>query len=271
MQFRLLGPLEISTDDGRPFRLRSPKVRQVLALLLAKTHGVVPVEALIRELWGDHPPRSALTTLQTYVYHARKAFAAEAVGAPGRQLLVTCPPGYRMEVEDHEVDSIMFEQLIERSRRELRNGQDEAAAQHLRQALDMCHGAVLANIPAGDALVAHIVYLEELRLRATELYIETNIRLGRHRELIPELRTLVKEHQLNEWFHGQLITILSLAGRRAEALNAYQDLRGILDSELGLEPSEELKRLQHEVLTSSSVDMFRLVDALPSAAVGQRA
>ncbi|MEU2261242.1 AfsR/SARP family transcriptional regulator [Streptomyces sp. NPDC019645] len=262
MRFSLLGPFEITTDDGKPFALRSPKVRQVLALLLAQPGGVVPVETLIGELWGEHPPRSSLTTLQTYIYHARKAFGREGV-APGRELLVTAPPGYRMDVLDHEVDSIVFEDLVNRGRAELRDGNDEAASRHLRQALSMGRGRVLSNIEVGDVLSAHVAYLEELRLRATELSIETDVRLGRHRELIPELRALVKEHQLNEWFHGQLISILSVSGRRAEALKAYQNLRRILDDELGLEPSDELQRLQYEVLNSSGPEPMRLLRPSP--------
>lgn len=258
MKFRLLGPFEILSDDGKPFALRSPKVRQVLALLLAQPRAVVPVETLMSELWGEHPPRSALTTLQTYVYHARKAFSHESV-APGRDLLVTSPPGYRMDVHDHEVDSIVFEDLINQVRTKLRNRNYEAASRQLRQALTMCRGRVLANIEVGQVLSAHAAYLEELRLRATELSIETDIRLGRSRELVPTLRALVKEHQLNEWFHGQLISILTVSGRRAEALKAYQDLRRILDDELGLEPSDELQRLQHVVLNSPSPDMLDMM------------
>ncbi|MFD7912041.1 BTAD domain-containing putative transcriptional regulator [Streptomyces sp. NPDC059752] len=175
---------------------------------------------------GEHPPRSALTTLQTYLYHARKAFSHESV-APGRDLLVTSPPGYRMDVHDHEVDSIVFEDLV--------------------------------NIEVGQVLSAHAAHLEELRLRATELSIETDIRLGRCRGLVPTLRALVKEHQLNEWFHGQLISILTVSGRRADALKAYQDLRRILDDELGLEPSDELQRLQHVVLNSPSPDTLDMM------------
>ncbi|MEU3977700.1 AfsR/SARP family transcriptional regulator [Streptomyces bacillaris] len=249
MRFSFLGPFEITVDDGRPFTLRSPKVRQVLTLLLVQPNDVVPVETLMKELWGENPPRSSLTTLQTYIYHARKAFAREGASAH-RELLVTSPPGYRMDVQGHEVDGIEFEELVNRGRVEFREGEDERASRHLRKALGMCRGRILANIETGEVLAAHVAYLEELRLRATELAIEAEIRLGRHRELIPELRTLVKEHPLNEWFHAQLISILGVSGRRGEALKAYQDLRGILDDELGLEPSDELQRLQYEVLNS---------------------
>ncbi|MFJ4185094.1 BTAD domain-containing putative transcriptional regulator [Kitasatospora sp. NPDC089509] len=263
MRFSLLGPFEITGDDGRLFALRSPKVRQVLALLLARSGRIVPVESLITELWGDHPPRSAQTTLQTYVYHARKEFVRQCgAGAPG--LLVTSAPGYLMDVADHEVDAVLFEQLIEQGRAHLRDGRPESASRSLRRALEMCRGPILSDISTGDVLAAHVVYLEELRLQATELGIEADIRLGRGREIIPELRSLVKEYQLNEWLHGQLISALGIAGRRAEALAAYQDLRSVLDRELGLEPSVEIQRIHHEVLNSScSIDLLALAGAPP--------
>jgi tetratricopeptide (TPR) repeat protein len=108
----------------------------------------------------------------------------------------------------------------------------------------------LANVPAGRLLEAHVVRLEETRIRALELRIRADIALGRERELIPELRALVVEYPLNEWFHGQLIGALHQAGRRAEALQAYQQVRAILDEELGLAPSPELQQIQHAVLAS---------------------
>ncbi|WP_228993354.1 AfsR/SARP family transcriptional regulator [Streptomyces sp. DH8] len=261
MRFSLLGSFEITTGSGTPCTLRSPKVRQVLALLLARANEVVPVDALIQELWGDSPPRSALTTLQTYVYHARKAFAQEGLTTPTRPLLVTCPPGYRMEVESGELDVALFEERIREARNKLREGDDETALRLLSDALGMWRGRVLADILAGDVLTSHIAYLEELRLRTIELRIETSIRLGHRRELVAELRSLVKDHPLNEWFHGQLISILSLSGRRGEALEAYRNLRQLLNDELGLDPSAELQRLHQEVLNPSqggrSPFMFR--------------
>ena len=69
-----------------------------------------------------------------------------------------------------------------------------------------------------------------------------------HRELIAELRSLTALYPLNEWFHGKLMLALSRAGRRSESLQVYQRLRHTLDEELGLAPSPELQRLQHEVL-----------------------
>ncbi|MEE1929382.1 AfsR/SARP family transcriptional regulator [Streptomyces sp. TRM 70351] len=249
MRFNLIGPFEIVSDNGRTYMPTTPKVRQTLALLLTRPNEIVTSDCLIQELWGERPPRSAITTLQTYIYHARRMFETEGLIAPDRPLLVTHAPGYLIAVEDDEVDIRVFEHLVARAHTELSHGQPGAAAGHLNRALELWRGPALSNIPSGDVLSGHVVHLEEVRIRALELRIEAENQLGRQRESIPQLRRLVNDYPLNEWFHGQLISALGCAGRRAEALQAYQSLRRILHDELGLEPSPELQRLQLQVLS----------------------
>lgn len=194
-----------------------------------------------------------MTTLQTYVYHARRMFVNERLAPTDRQLIVTSPPGYAIRVEDDEVDIRMFERLVARSRTELGEGDSLSALHTVRQALDLWRGPALSNFPAGDVLTGHVVHLEELRIRAFETRIEAEDRLGRHRESIPELRRLINDYPFNEWFHSQLIVALGAAGRRAEALQVYQNVRRVLADELGLEPSPELKQLQIQLLNPSPV------------------
>ncbi|UQX05470.1 AfsR/SARP family transcriptional regulator [Streptomyces sp. RerS4] len=248
MRFNLMGPFEIVAEDGRVCRPVAPKVCQTLALLLTRPNEVVTAESLIRELWGDRPPRSATTTLQTYVYHARRMFESERLDAHGRSLIVTTPPGYSIQVDDAEVDLRVFERLISAARVQLGQGDAVSALSSARKALALWRGPAFSSFVAGDLLKGHLAHLEELRIGAFELVIEAESRLGRHRELLPELRRLIAEYPLNEWFHQQLIGALSAAGRRAEALQAYQHVRRLLADELGLEPSVELQRLQLRLL-----------------------
>ncbi|MFF1560798.1 BTAD domain-containing putative transcriptional regulator [Streptomyces sp. NPDC058279] len=249
MRFNLIGPFEIVADDGRIHRPGTPKVCQTLALLLTRPGEIVTAESLIQELWGEKPPRSAVTTLQTYVYHARRMFVNENLVPAGRSLITTSPPGYVIQVDDSEVDIRIFERLVAQSRGELSDGDPVTALRTVRSALDLWRGPALSNFPAGDMLTGHVVHLEELRIRAFEIRIEAEEQLGLHRESIPELRKLTNDYPLNEWFHTQLITALGAAGRRAEALQAYQHVRRLLADELGLEPSLELKQLQIKLLT----------------------
>lgn len=245
--FRVLGPLEVLHGD-LTCTPTAPKVRGVLALLILRANHVVDTTSFIEELWGERPPRSAVTTAQTYIYHLRKLFAREA-GPKGEELFVTRPPGYVLTVGERQVDLYEFEQLTRQGRTLLADGKPAEAAQVLRRALQLWRGPALANVSAGRLLEGSVAHLEEERIHATQLRIEADLQLGRHRALIAELRSLVTLYPLNEWFHGKLILALSRSGRRGESLQAYQSLRQILDRELGLAPSPELQSLQREALT----------------------
>ncbi|MEU2510699.1 AfsR/SARP family transcriptional regulator [Streptomyces syringium] len=250
MKFKLLGQFEIVVTEDRSFFLSRSKVSQLIGLLLVQNGETVSVDTLIEELWGENAPRSALTTLQTYIYHARKIFA----GMPGGEhVLVTRPAGYVIQVPDDAIDVAVFERLVQRARRLLDDDRPEEAMGCLDEARALWRGPVLVGMMIGSVLEAHLTYINELRFSATHLHIEASQRLGRHQEIIPQLRLLVAENPLNESLHAQLIKALDKCGRRAEALQAYRNLWRILDAELGVEPAPELQLLQHELLSRGSV------------------
>ncbi|MDQ3672640.1 MAG: AAA family ATPase, partial [Actinomycetota bacterium] len=92
-----------------------------------------------------------------------------------------------------------------------------------------------------------VARLEELRLNAFEEWIDADLALRRHTDVVPELERLVREHPLRERFHAQLMLTLYRSGRQADALDAYQRARRAL-SELGLEPGTGLRELQRRIL-----------------------
>src|SRR5438128_10372486 len=95
LEIRVLGPLTLTCGD-RTASPSAPKLRSVLALVLLHTNQTVPTAAMIRELWGDRSPASALTTLQTYVLHLRRVLST-ALAIPAAQvaesMLITRPGG----------------------------------------------------------------------------------------------------------------------------------------------------------------------------------
>ena len=249
MGFAILGPLAV-TAQGRDFTPTAPKVRQVLAFLLLRRNHLVKVSELVDELWSSRPPDSAMTTLQTYVYKLRK----EVLDPCALARLYTKPCGYLLDVADADIDLFMFEQLSSQGRLALESGDSVRGAELLSEALSVWRGEALVGVSAGEILSAYVTRLEEDRLQALEMRIVADMRLGRHQELVSELKVLVFTHPLHERFHAHLMTALSRSGRRCEALEVYRRLRAVLIKELGLEPSAPLQRLHQSLLSADSID-----------------
>jgi DNA-binding SARP family transcriptional activator len=254
MQIDLLGPLEVIIDGFRATP-SAPKPRRVLALLSVNANHVVRNEQLIEEVWEEHPPISVATTLQTYVYQLRKSLCLSAANRqPTGHLpsLTTFTGGYMLSLEPTALDALRFERLSRRGRDEVDDGHVEAGARTLREALALWRGPVMVDINPGPVLMAEALRLEELRKSSLELRLEADLRLGRHHELLSELIQLVNSHPTHEGFRAKLMVALYRAGRRSEALSAYQQTRGYFIAELGIDPSHYLQRLHQAILEGAS-------------------
>jgi DNA-binding SARP family transcriptional activator/tetratricopeptide (TPR) repeat protein len=244
MQVRLLGPVELW--DGAASVPVGPRARAVLAALALDAGRVRSVDRLIEAVWGEaeHAPTTAVAQIQACVSALRRAWrVADPGGEPARDVIVTVPPGYVLRTG--EVDLLEFERRIEAAR-----GLDPArAAEELRAALALWRGPALGGLPG---LAAEAARLEERRLTAIEERIDADLTLGRAGDLIPEVVSLVAAHPLRERFRGQLMRALHAAGRRSEALDAYQDARDTMVGELGLEPGPDLRRLQQSILADEA-------------------
>jgi YVTN family beta-propeller protein len=247
IEFGILGPLEVSRA-GRSVSLGGPRQRAVLALLLLEADRVVSMDRLAEEVWAGHPPDGWATTLQTYVFHLRRALEPERPRGGAAAVLVTRDRGYLLRVDRAHVDSVVFEEGFTAGRAALDAGRYAEAAQTLRRVLGLWRGPVLANLADYAFTRPEAARLQELRLAALEVRIEADLALGRHDTLTAELDGLVREHSLRERLHGQLMLALYRSGRQADALAAYRRARDLLAGELGIDPGEPLECLHAAVL-----------------------
>ncbi|MFJ9630101.1 BTAD domain-containing putative transcriptional regulator [Streptomyces sp. NPDC101175] len=258
IEIGLLGSMRVSRD-GDDVTPSAPKLRQVLALLVLNANALVTVDQLCEELWEDHPPLSALTTLQTYIYQLRRRLrlATGQQGEPfgsrppqGSPALLTRVGGYELRLHDKQtVDAYRFELLVERGKAHERAGAPEDAVRVLKEALGVWHGAALVDISSGRRLSAWSTKLEERRKNTQEQRFSLELELGRHHVVLDELAEALGDHPTHEGFAGQLMRALHRCGRRPDALEVFRTLRGHLVDELGLEPSLQLQRLHQEILS----------------------
>jgi DNA-binding SARP family transcriptional activator len=261
LEYRILGPLEV-LDGDRPVRLGGGKQRAALAILLLSANRVVSVERLADDLYAGAPPVTAVTQVQRQVSELRKLIGAGAIE--------TRVPGYVLRAPPGSLDLDRFEHATQDAGQAAERGDHETAARLLREALDLWRGSPLADLAYESFAQTAIGRLEELRLAVLERRFASELQLGHHLSLLPEIEDLVWRHPLREGLRAQLMLALYRAGRQADALDAYRTTRETLVGELGLEPSRELVELERRILShDASLDLAQ-ADSAPSAPAAER-
>ncbi|MFC3455186.1 AfsR/SARP family transcriptional regulator [Amycolatopsis speibonae] len=200
-------------------------------------------DQLMAELWGERPPPSAAGLLAGYVWRLRNS-----LGDPRGRMLSTRAPGYRLVLPPGSTDVDEYEELVAAGRKSLAEGDLSSAVTTLTEGLGMWRGTPMADVAMVPSVLAESARLEEARLAVVEARIETEIGLGGHEALLPELKLMVSRFPLRERLHAHLMVALYRSGQQAEALGAYRDLRRLLVDELGVEPSKPLRELQGRIL-----------------------
>lgn len=246
MEINVLGPLE-AWQNGRSVVPTARKPRQVLSLLAVSAGRMVPVPALVEELWGfEQAPRSATQVVQTYILRLR-----ECIGkGSAKQVLTTRPGGYALEVAPEDVDAHRFQRLAEAGEQALLSGDHRAASSLLGGALELWRGPVLVDVPPGVQLGVEVERLDRSRLSVLESRIEADLRLGRHHQLLGELAELTARYPLHEKLCEQYMTALYMCGCKWRALEVFQRLRQSLVDELGIEPSVHVRQVQRAILNA---------------------
>ncbi|MBB4904379.1 AfsR/SARP family transcriptional regulator [Actinophytocola algeriensis] len=241
VRYRMLG--NVAAHDGVHWQaIAAPKPRALLAALLIRAGDVLTVDQLLFELWGDRPPRSAPTQIHGYILRIRRV-----LGEVRARSLLTTGPGYRLVVEDEELDTRVFARLSAEGREALRDGDAEHAAELLGGALALWQGPVLADVPASPLVSGLRRRLSEDWHLTWESRVEADLALGRHAGLIEEIARHVEAHPLRERPWRQLMLALDRAGRRDDAVSAYQRLRSLLVDHSGIEPGLEVRRLYDDL------------------------
>jgi DNA-binding SARP family transcriptional activator len=256
VRFGVLGPLQVVTGtEARA--VSAAKQRIVLAALLLAAGRTVSAESLAEALWDASPPRNAAAVMRNYVMRLRRA-----LGPVGGRI-VGQPSGLAIELRClGELDLIEVDYLARAAWAAAEAGEWRRVSSLLTRALRLWRGDPLVDVPSAALARRESARFTELRLQLIESRIDADLRLGRHKELVADLRRLVAEHPLREHIRAQLMSACYHCGLQAEALQIYRDARETLVSELGVEPGRELREMHRRILTADPD-----VTAIPPARV----
>jgi DNA-binding SARP family transcriptional activator len=257
MEFGLLGPLVVRCG-GAAVPIAAGRQRALLAALLLNANQLVSADQLTGVLWDQAPPPSARAGLHNQVKRLR-----EALGEAGRERVCTRPGGYLMRVQPDELDLTRMRELLASARAAIRGDAWDQASALAAGAVLLWRGEPLAGVDSA-VLASAIPGLTETCLQAAEIRLEAEVQLGRHAEVISDLRQLTADHPFREHAHTLLMLALYRSGRQGEALAAYQAARQVLVTELGCEPGPELQQMHQQILTGDP-GLVRTDPATPPA------
>lgn len=235
----MLGQLSAFTGETR-VKLGGKRQRLVLAVLLANANRVVSQDALLDAVWNGNLPEGGARTLHTYISILRRTLG-ERIDRDGS--------GYVLEVAPDQLDAHIFEALVAEARPKIESDPSQAT-ELLRRGLSLWTGPAYGDLGYEVALIPEVSRLTTARAAALEARFETDLLVGRHEEVIPEVEAMLQEHPYREKVAAILMLALYRSARQAEALRVYRRTRERLVGELGIEPGERLQSLELRILES---------------------
>lgn len=233
---RVLGPIDVLVPSG-PISVGGRQARVLLGALAIGADHAVPIDHLYDVLWADHPPASAYNTLQSYISHLRQLLGTRAI--------VRLDHSYQLVADAVAIDALAFERLVKVAV-DLRED-PERCQRSCREALALWRGRPFGDLADDEGFRLEAYRLDELRLLAMELTLESDLAMGHHEIAVGELESAVEENPYRERLWYLLITALAQCGRRVEALRACTRLRDELMS-VGLVPDEHLEAMEQDIL-----------------------
>ncbi|MFF2748829.1 BTAD domain-containing putative transcriptional regulator [Kitasatospora sp. NPDC058048] len=257
---RFLDGVPQAFDGDVRLPLGSPQQTAVLVILAYYRGRMVPIDALVDDLWGDRPPPQATAMLRGYIARLGTALAGMRPGSGPSATVRRFRSAYRLDVPDDHVDAWRLADRLAEATAAHAAGAHREVLTAVKAAPASWNGDPLLGIPG--PLAAHWRrQLVEQHADLAELGFGALVELGRPAEALAGLRELVAAHPLRERPRSLLMLALHRSGQRTEALRVFQSTRRLLATELGIGPGPELVALHHRFL-AEGMPPFRTAEAI---------
>jgi DNA-binding SARP family transcriptional activator len=235
MGVSVLGAVRV---DGVP-RL-APREQIVLSVLALRNGDVTSTGTLADAIWGDDLPGTWRKQLQASVGVVRRAV--------GKERIETSANGYRLQLEDSDLDIARFENQIGRGRMHLDGGQPGRAVAELRRSLAIAPTDPFPALRGWRGAADEIARILELRHGVEDDLLRARLATGDHPTVAADAARSVAAEPLREARWWALALAQYRSGRQGEALATLRRVRALLADELGADPGSELQALETAIL-----------------------
>lgn len=234
LRISLLGGLQVADGADRPLPVRARKNRALLAVLASAPGKRFPREWLASLLWESHGDAQARASLRQALSALRRDLGAAAAALAADAEAVWLDPG-QAEVDLARVRALM----------------DSPDPDDPGRAACLVAGPFLEGLELREQ--AFHEWLEQERQRAHGVACRALRRSAFERQAtdpaaaVADLHRCLELEPNDESAHRDLMRAYAAAGRTAEALQHYEQLCRMLQSELATGPAAETERLATEL------------------------
>jgi len=245
LSISLLGPIQV-TLDGQPITgFKSNKVRALLAYLAMEAHKPHRRETLAGLLWPDWPEREALGNLRYTLSDLRRSIGDRTADPP---FLIISRDSIQFNLaSDHWFDVAAFLESVG-----VEKSQPDFIEEH-EKAADLYRGSFLEGFSVDDSPAFDewaLLTRERLARQAlTSLHAlaDSYEDQGEYEKVQSLAWRMLELEPWDEAAHQQLMCVMALSGQRSAALAQYESCRRLLKEELGVDPSDETKKLYEQI------------------------
>jgi predicted ATPase/DNA-binding SARP family transcriptional activator len=255
LELRLLGSFTAAVAGQLPAVFPTDKVRALLAYLALEGDPPLRREVLAALFWPEQSETSARQNLRQSLYRLRQVLNNHEESL-GRDLLQASQKniGLNKELLSLDADVFMDHANSVGAHNHMTLAACPSCLAHLESAVELYGGDFLSGFFLPDAL-----QFEEWLVTRRERY---------HREMLQTLSALAdafeqsgdnkkayryarQQIDMEPWreaAHRQLMRLLVLEGERGKAIAQYEQIRRILNEELGVPPAAETKALYARIM-----------------------
>ena len=249
----LLGEIEIYLDGHLVVNLRSEKARALLFFIVIESDTFHRRDALAELFWPEKPPGYGRNSLKQAIAILRKALNDQDLKEP---ILLTSSQDLHFNAGSaHWVDALEFEKII--SAVHLHKHQNletcDDCARELDQAATLYRDDFLAGFYLPDCqefdewMITKREYFKRMMAEVLRNLITYQEGKQEYKKASEYAVRLVALEPWSESSHRLLMRLLALGGKRSAALKQYHACVQILESELGVSPTEETISLFEQI------------------------
>ncbi|WMJ83224.1 BTAD domain-containing putative transcriptional regulator [Oscillospiraceae bacterium LTW-04] len=268
LRISMLGRFELQVDDVsiNDGINRSRKMWNLLAYIVSHRDKLISQQEFINALWGDESGQNPINALKTLLYRIRllltpleKAYSAEFIlsqrGSYSWNSAINC-----------KVDVDEFEALCRRAADEKLD--DMKRISLYREAMDIYRGDFLPKLSMEFWAIPLSVHYHSLYLTAVKRFVDLLDRNALYIEISQVCTNAIAIDPLDEDIHCMQIRALLRQGKNSAALSQYEKATDILYRNLGIKPSEALRRLYVDIMRTNEsleTDLSVIQDQLREA------